>query len=116
MQIIFEKTSNHDLTVYIHTFTAVDNDILTEKLHVHSEYDTDWSNKLTEWSEHYKWYRYETMRGHETCMTILKFIQVTSVEDLIIDINTYLRKGDDLHKETGVYMVNYRTLNENKSL
>jgi hypothetical protein len=103
---------NNELTVYIHTFTAVDNQILTERLHVHSEYDTKWENKLREWSEakYYKWHNYETMRGDETCITILKFMQVDSVNDFIIDINTYLYKGDTLRKETGVLMIDCKNL------
>lgn len=101
---------NNELTVYIHTFTAVDNQILTERLHVHSEYDTKWENKLREWSEakYYKWHNYETMRGDETCITILKFMQVKSVKEFIIDINTYLCKGDSLHQETGMLMIDYK--------
>ena len=93
MNIIFEK-QNNDLVVYIHTRTAADQDILNEKLHVHSEYDTKYSNKLAEWLEakYYTWDNYETMRGHETCITILRFIKVSSVDEFIIDINTYLRK------------------------
>ena len=122
MKIIFELTLNHNLVVYIHTFTAVDNHILSEKLYTHSEYSTAWSHKLREWQEKHStlknkydtWHTYETMVGHDTCITTLKFRLVKSVDDLIIDINTYLRNGDSLHKETGVYMVTYKNLKKDE--
>lgn len=116
MKIIFEKTSSDSLTVYIHALTAADNDILTEKLYVFNDYDTKWEKKLREWSEakYYEWYVYENMRGDETCMTILKFMQVSSVNDFIMDINTYLRQGDSSRKEIGVYMVSYKNLKKDE--
>jgi len=118
MQIIFEYLHHNDLIVYIHMHTAVDNDIIHERLHRHSEYDTDWSNKLEEWKQakYYKYCNYEYMRGHETCMTIIKFIEATDVADFIIKLNTYLEHGNDSKVDSGVYMVDYERLHIGESL
>jgi len=97
MTIIFDRLMNGCMRVYIHTFSAVDQVKLTKKLHTHSEYDTDWSNKISEWIDKLYFVNYvrEDMFGHETCITVLTFIDISSTTDFIQKLNSYFYDNED---------------------
>ena len=76
MNIIFEKLPSGNMYVYIHCASAGEQMRISERMHTHSEYDTKWSQLLSEWlaKGYYKHYLTETMSSRNTVITLLEFI------------------------------------------
>jgi hypothetical protein len=95
MKSVYNRTPQSSLIVYLFCVTAHDHYKISEKIHTHSEYDTEWANLLYYLSaekgyfEH--WYQ-ETMVGHESIILSLTFTKVSNYQELITEIDKYLNK------------------------
>lgn len=95
MKLVYNRTPQSSLVVYLFCETARDHYKISEKIHTHSEYDTEWSNLMdilggeTKYFEH--WYQ-ETMIGHENVIISLTFTKVHLHQELITEIDKYLNK------------------------
>jgi len=108
MKIIFEKTINTSLLVNIHLDSASNHSKISDKLFTHSEYDTAWSNHLSEWKDagYFIHFRQEKLVGEIKVIIILDFIGTDSekLDEFINKISTYL--GDNF---LGAYYVEYKS-------
>ncbi len=111
MTVIFDRLMNGCMRVYIHTFSAVDQAKFTNKLYSHSEYDTNWSRKISEWIDksYCKDYIKEDMIGRDSCITVLTFIDISSTTDFIQELNGYFYDNED---SSYAHMVKFQSISK----
>lgn len=75
MEITYKTDYQSNLFMYIEVESASDYKKINDKLHRHSEYDTEWDCKLAEWVEkkYYDNYHIEILQGTVKVMFILQF-------------------------------------------
>lgn len=110
MNLFFETTYQNDLIVYVGFESAVDYHNFREKIHTHSEYDTKFSNILSEWLKkgYYGHFFEEALIGHSTILYKFRFTgeRASSSKEFIKDIQTYF---DVYSPSTSYYKVEYKT-------
>jgi len=76
MNITYKTDYQSNLFMYIEIDTAADYKKIADKIYSHTEYETEWDDKLGQWKEKEYWkdYGIELLQGREKIMFILQFI------------------------------------------
>lgn len=109
MQLIFEKSFNGELFLYVKCTTAADQTNFERKIFTHSEYTTEWDSKIDEWLEkgYFKFYHREDLIGSQIVITVFTFTQSLS-DELIKEICKYF-EGPPFFP--GIYIAEYKSSN-----
>ena len=108
MNITYKMDSFH-LSMYIEMHTAADYKEIDDKLHTHSEYDSEWSDKLREWEEkeYFKSCGTSRFKG-DTAIIIILYFQDSKdkLEEFIVELYKYFNMDSSPYNETYAY-INY---------
>ncbi len=76
MNITYKTDYQSNLFMYIEVESAVDYKKIDSKLYSHTEYQTEWDDKLGQWREKEYWkdYNIELLQGEVKVMFIIQFI------------------------------------------
>jgi len=91
--ITYEKVwSNRSLVLHYTAKTAKEYATMKRKLHEHSEYDTEWTNKIRDWVDagYFKNVIDEEFLGHSDCIFRITFYEVKLSKEFLIDLDGYL--------------------------
>jgi len=95
--------------MYIEMHTAADYKEIDDKLHTHSEYDSEWSDKLRQWEEkeYFKHCSISRFKGDTAIIIILHFMNSKDkLEEFIVELYKYFNMDSSLYNETYAY-INY---------
>ena len=108
MNITYKMDSFH-LSMYIEMHTAADYEEIDNKLHTHSEYDSEWSDKLREWEqkEYFKHCITSRFKGDTAIIIILHFMNSKDkLEEFIVELYKYFNMDSSSYNENYAY-INY---------
>ena len=90
--LFYEKSINGNLHVHYTSVSAMGYVNFEKKIHTHTEYDTEWSNLLSDWKskKYFRWYNINMFYGTEECIFRLDFIGVDLTEEFIKELNRHL--------------------------
>jgi hypothetical protein len=106
------------LSVYIEMDTAIDYKQITDKLHTHSEYDTEWEDKLREWEEkeYFKHCGTSRFEGDTRVIIILHFLDSKAkLKEFITELYKYFNIDSSSYDEDFAY-INYTTYTSIKDI
>jgi len=91
--LTYEKVwSNRTLVIHYTAKTAKDYATMKRKLYEHSEYDTEWTNKIRDWvnAGYFKNVLEEEFLGYSDCIFRIIFYEVKLSKEFLDDIDIYL--------------------------
>ncbi len=95
MNITYKTDYQSSLYVYIEVDTAADYKKVDDKLHTHSEYETEWDCKVGEWrqKEYYNEFHMDVLEGRQKVMIVLQFVGARfKAKEFIPEIESYFNE------------------------
>ena len=88
--MVYQKNAD-SLILQIKCTSAYMHSIITEKIHEHSEYDTEWSRKISDWhgSGVFKHVKISTYKGNEHIIYEIEFMFCVYTASFIDELNSY---------------------------
>lgn len=86
------KKDGGKLVVYYTATTAREYATVSKKLYIHSETDTEWSQKKRDWETagYFKYVTDEEFMGNDHCIFKITFFEVNLSEEFLTELDIYL--------------------------